>query len=94
MVVSRGNAPRSSAYRAGALLLSYETEINREALFRILPEVPNLCFLIFRTGARRAKQQVPLYGRSNSDDSNWFVALAKEQLTLVTHDGFHGISFC
>src|SRR5437867_851675 len=25
LVVSRGNAPRSSAYQAGALLLSYET---------------------------------------------------------------------
>src|SRR5213076_1227068 len=28
MVVPRGNAPRSSAYQAGALLLSYETSSN------------------------------------------------------------------
>jgi hypothetical protein len=27
MVVPRGNAPRSPAYQAGALLLSYRTEI-------------------------------------------------------------------
>ena len=31
MVVSRGNAPRSSGYQPGALLLSYKTE-NGEAL--------------------------------------------------------------
>ena len=28
LVVPRGNAPRSSAYQAGALLLSYETSSN------------------------------------------------------------------
>src|SRR5437867_8798120 len=33
LVVPRGNAPRSSAYQAGALLLSYRTgKWNREAL--------------------------------------------------------------
>ena len=32
MVVSRGNAPRSSGYQPGALLLSYKTEVERRPL--------------------------------------------------------------
>ena len=32
MVVSRGNAPRSSGYQPGALLLSYKTEMERRSV--------------------------------------------------------------
>jgi hypothetical protein len=32
-------------------------------------------------------------GRPDTDDSIWFIALAKEQLALVTHNWFHRISF-
>ena len=44
-----------------------------------------------RTGARGAEHQ--LRGRSNSNDSIWFVALAEEQWTLITRCVEHGISF-
>ena len=38
MVVPRGNAPRSLAYQASALLLSYRTlKLNREASFQGAP---------------------------------------------------------
>jgi hypothetical protein len=40
MVVRRGNAPRSLAYQASALLLSYRTEkVNREAFEGTPPDV-------------------------------------------------------
>jgi hypothetical protein len=46
----------------------------------------------FQTEAHRAKYKIQFH-RANSDDTIWFVALAKEQLTLVTEHWFHGISF-
>jgi len=58
LVVRRGNAPRSLAYRASALLLSYQT--------KVWPD---------------------------PKDSNRLIALAKEQLALVTEYRFHGIQF-
>jgi hypothetical protein len=58
-------------------------------------KLDSICFAVFdfRTGTAWAEQQVPLSGRSNSNQTIWFVALAKEQLALVTHYGSHGISF-
>ena len=58
MVVRRGNAPRSLAYQASALLLSYQTK-----------------------------------DWADANAPSRFIALAKEQLALVTKYGFHGISF-
>ena len=43
----------------------------------------------WRTGTRAEHQ---LRGRSNSNDSIWFVALAEEQWTLITRCVEHGIS--
>jgi hypothetical protein len=48
--------------------------------------------LWFQSETDRAKRETEFH-RTNSDDSIWFVALAKEQLALVTHNGFHGNSF-
>lgn len=42
MVVPRGNAPRSSAYQADALLLSYGTVLLHQPLFRKLAARPGL----------------------------------------------------
>ena len=42
----------------------------------------------FRTGARRSKRAT-LHGWSDSNNSHWFIALAKEQLALITDDRFH-----
>jgi len=56
LVVRRGNAPRSLAYRASALLLSYQTK-----------------------------------DWADSNASSGLIALAKEQLALVTEYRFHGI---
>jgi hypothetical protein len=44
-------------------------------------------------GAGWAEQQVPLSGWPDSNHTIRFVALAEEQLALITHDGSHGISF-
>jgi hypothetical protein len=51
------------------------------------------CDLWFHSEAHRAKNEVQLRRRLDSDDTIWFVALAKEQLALMTDDWFHGISF-
>jgi hypothetical protein len=48
--------------------------------------------LWFQTEANRAKREIQFH-RADSDDTIWFVALAKEQLALVTEYGLHGISF-
>ena len=42
-----------------------------------------------RTGARRTEHQVQPRSRPDSDDSIWFVALAKEQWSLVMDRGSH-----
>src|SRR2546428_701840 len=50
------------------------------------------CDFWFQTGAHRTKFKIQLR-RSDSDDSIWFVALAIEQLALVTDDGSHRFPF-
>jgi hypothetical protein len=40
--------------------------------------------LWFHTEAHRAEDEVQLHRRFDSEDTVWFVALAKEQLALVT----------
>ncbi len=45
------------------------------------------------TGARRAKLQARSHAPPDSQDSSWFVALAKEQLALITNERSHRISF-
>src|SRR4051794_40879995 len=47
----------------------------------------------FRTSARRTEQQVPFPGWSDSNHTIRLVALAIEQLALITHDRFHGTPF-
>ena len=49
--------------------------------------------LWFQSETHRTKDEVQLRRRSDSNDTTWFVALAKEQLAAVTEYGFHGISF-
>jgi hypothetical protein len=39
---------------------------------------------------RRAKNNVQFRDRAEAQETIWFVALAKEQLALVTDDWFHG----
>jgi hypothetical protein len=51
------------------------------------------CDLWFHSEAHRAKNEVQLRRWFDSDDTIWFVALAKEQLALVTDDWFHGFPF-
>ena len=48
--------------------------------------------LWFHAEAHRAKDEFQLH-RADSEDAIWFVALAKEQLTLIADYGLHGISF-
>jgi len=49
---------------------------------------------VFRGAARaRTEHEVRLNARAESDDTFWFVALAKEQTALITDDWFHGIPF-
>jgi len=45
-----------------------------------------------RTGTHKTKSDRSRV-RSNSDDSNWFIALSIEQLALVTDHWLHGLSF-
>src|SRR2546422_10229694 len=78
LVVPRGNAPRSSGYQPGALLLSYETMVNCGL-------APN------RFTGRNTR-----FNRLRWPDSHGtirFVTPAKEQLALVTQNGFHGTPF-
>jgi hypothetical protein len=42
---------------------------------------------------RGAEHEIELRGWPDSNDTMWFVALAKEQLALITENGLHGISF-
>src|SRR3954466_7781187 len=72
-VVLAGNAPASSGYQPGALLLSYRTETDSW----------------FLSEAHRTKNEGHLYRRADSEDSLWFVALAKEQLALISDNRFH-----
>jgi hypothetical protein len=46
----------------------------------------------FQTEAHRAKFKMQLR-RLDSDNATWLIALAKEQLALITQDRSHGISF-
>jgi hypothetical protein len=46
-----------------------------------------------KPGAWRKKHKIHLRGWSDSNNSIWFVTLAKEQLTLVMDDLSHGIFF-
>jgi hypothetical protein len=48
--------------------------------------------LWFQTEAHRTKFKIQLR-RADSDDTIWFVALAKEQFALVAENGLHVISF-
>src|ERR1017187_10871710 len=46
-----------------------------------------------RTRTRRSEHQVPLCCGSDSNNSIWFIALAKEQRSLVIDSGSHEVSF-
>lgn len=47
----------------------------------------------FHSETHRAKAEAQLPERFDAEDAIWFVAPAIEQLTLITADGFHEISF-
>jgi hypothetical protein len=47
----------------------------------------------FHPEANRAKAEAQPGDRFDAEDTIWFVALAKEQLTLIANDRFHGIPF-
>jgi len=47
----------------------------------------------FWTGSRRTEHKFLPRRRSDSHDSIWFVAPAREQLALITGNRSHGISF-
>ena len=49
--------------------------------------------LRFESETDRAEGEIQLHARFDSDYTIWFVALAKEQLALISENGFHGISF-
>jgi hypothetical protein len=75
--------------------------LSRNAAFvivRIAAKLDSTCFaftdfhLRFHTETHRAKFNMQ-FRRADSDAIR-FVALAKEQLTLVTDDEFHGTPFC
>jgi len=54
-----------------------------------------ICFdLRFQAEAHRTKHEIQFHPANSADsaDTNWFVALAKEQLALGAK-GFHGIPF-
>lgn len=48
--------------------------------------------LRFHAKPHRPEAEAQL-SRADAKDAIWFVALPKEQLALITDDGFHGISF-
>ena len=77
-MVSRGYAPRSPAYQAGALLLSYKTRRS----FRSDAKT------FYRT-----KYITRPFCWPDAQDALWLITAAKEQLALVADDGFHGVSF-
>jgi hypothetical protein len=53
-----------------------------------------MCFdFWFHSEAHRSEDEVQLRQRVDAEDSIWFVAPAKEQLTLVMDYRFHGLSF-
>ena len=101
LIVPRGNAPRSSGYRPGALLLSYRTgqaaghrmksrhevggafESRRIALIRLE--------LRLHSEPHRAKDKNQF--RRLDPEAIWLVALAKEQLALITDYRFHNFPF-
>ena len=50
------------------------------------------CNFWFHTEAHRTKSEIQLR-RLDSEDTIWFVALAKEQLALIAENGFHVVPF-
>jgi hypothetical protein len=46
-----------------------------------------------RSGAGRTEYQARADARTDSNETFWFVALAKEQSALITHDVFHRSPF-
>ena len=106
MVVPRGNAPHSLAYQASALLLSYRTGKVIERRPRGTPldrlDLIQECHVahraalglaLLRTGSCRAHNQCGPLGRSDSNDTIWFIALAKEHLAAIANNWFHEDSF-
>jgi hypothetical protein len=59
----------------------------------------SICFafirfnLGFRSEARRAKHELQFHRRPDSNETIWFVALSKEQLTLITENWLHELPF-
>src|ERR1035438_1217720 len=51
-----------------------------------------ICDFWFQTETHRTKNETHFRG-TNSEDAIWFVALAKEQPTLIGERRLHGISF-
>src|SRR5207244_4198285 len=77
LVVPAGNAPASSGYQPGALLLSYET--SSSCGFTPKRRIGRKVTVGFAAGRMRMTIRL--------------IALAKEQLALIADDGLHGISF-
>src|ERR1700722_3700303 len=90
MVVPRGNAPRSSAYQADALLLSYGTSHLRFETYD-LRAVRKLW--LDAESSRGPESHNNFWDWPEANDSSRLVTLAKEQLALITDDRFHGIPF-
>jgi len=65
----------------------------------IAPNQDSMCFVFirfdlrFQSEAHRSKNEPQLRLRIDSNDTIRFVALAEEQLALVSANGLHGISF-
>ena len=51
------------------------------------------CDFRFQSEAHGAEAKLQLRGRADSDNTIWFIALAKEQLALIADNRFHVISF-
>src|SRR5262245_22523662 len=100
MVVPRGNAPRSFAYQARALLLSYRTKCcdwpsssnaRKVRTSSRNPHWPACCVgnVLDSLSGLLYEALCPSY----SNGTIWFVALTSEQLAAITQDWFHGCSF-
>ena len=83
LVVPAGDAPASSGYQPGA-----------GGRVQTPFELRDGFHLWFQTETwHRPKNEVRLRGRSDEDDTTWFVALAIEQLALVTDNRSHRFPF-
>ena len=75
-----------------------DVKLNREALMRTPLDVELVqerlgCDFWFQSEAHGAEAKLHLRRRTDSDNTIWLIALAKEQLALIADNRFHVISF-